>query len=149
MIDVEIEGFFNLIYSHLFVLHPPGTPEAKTYLTLLLQTISSVPSDRTSIKYRMCAHTIFREAVNSDLWRLQTVESIQCHPTDIFPATSGIQYPPRPCDRKRSTRGPAPLPRRCRKMAIGVGYHPRREVCILETYRRCLPESSPAVCIRS
>jgi len=58
-VETEIEGFFNLIYSHLFALYPPGTPEAKTYLTSLLQTISSAPSDRPSIRYRMCAHRIF------------------------------------------------------------------------------------------
>jgi translation initiation factor 3 subunit M len=52
----EIEGFFNLIYSHLFVLYPLGTQEVKTYLSSLLQTISSAPSDRSSIKYRMCAN---------------------------------------------------------------------------------------------
>lgn len=54
--EKEIEGFFNLIYSHLFVLHPPGTPEAKIYLTSLLQTISSASSDRPSIKYRILSN---------------------------------------------------------------------------------------------
>jgi translation initiation factor 3 subunit M len=70
MIDTEIEGFFNLIYSHLFALHPPGTPEAEAYLMSLLQTISSATSDRPSIKYRMCVKQIFREPRNSDSFRL-------------------------------------------------------------------------------
>lgn len=49
----EVEGFFNLLYAHLFALYPPDSSEAKTYLTTLLQTLSSSPSDRLSIKYRM------------------------------------------------------------------------------------------------
>lgn len=49
----EIEGFFNLLYSHLFALYPAHSPEAKQYLTVLLQTISTSPSEQAPIKYRM------------------------------------------------------------------------------------------------
>ncbi|KAF9464796.1 hypothetical protein BDZ94DRAFT_1307517 [Collybia nuda] len=52
----EIEGFFNLIYSHLFTLHAPETPEAKQYLTSLLDTISSASSERPSIKYHILSN---------------------------------------------------------------------------------------------
>ena len=49
----EIEGFFNLLYSHLFALHPTDSSETAQYLTSLLQTISSSPSEQAAIKYRM------------------------------------------------------------------------------------------------
>jgi translation initiation factor 3 subunit M len=56
----EIEGFFNLLYSHLFVLYPADSSEAKQYLTTLLHTISSSPSEQALIKYRMSVpHCIF------------------------------------------------------------------------------------------
>jgi len=50
---VEIEGFFNLVYAHLFTLFPSDTPGAKQHPDALLQTISSAPSEQSSIKYRM------------------------------------------------------------------------------------------------
>ena len=49
----EIEGFFNLLYSHLFVLYPADSPETTQCLTSLLQTISSSSSEQASITYRM------------------------------------------------------------------------------------------------
>ncbi|KAF5363986.1 hypothetical protein D9756_000250 [Leucocoprinus leucothites] len=54
--DKEIEGFFNLVFSHLFTLWPTGSPEIKDFLTSLLQTISSGPSERTSIKFRILSN---------------------------------------------------------------------------------------------
>ncbi|RDB19879.1 Eukaryotic translation initiation factor 3 subunit M [Hypsizygus marmoreus] len=54
--DREIEGFFNLIYSHLFTLYALETPEAKETLTTLLQTISSAPSNRQPVKYRILSN---------------------------------------------------------------------------------------------
>jgi hypothetical protein len=49
----EIEGFFNLLYSHLFALYPADSPDTTRYLTALLQTISSSSSEQATIKYRM------------------------------------------------------------------------------------------------
>jgi len=49
----EIEGFFNLLYSHLFALYPADSPETKQYLTTLLQIFSLSPSEQALIKYRM------------------------------------------------------------------------------------------------
>ncbi|TFK43819.1 hypothetical protein BDQ12DRAFT_643487 [Crucibulum laeve] len=54
--EKEIEGFFNLLFAHLFSLHTSDSPEAKQYLISLLQTISSSPSDRVSIKYRVLSN---------------------------------------------------------------------------------------------
>lgn len=49
----EIEGFFNLLFSHLLTLFPLDAPEIRAHLDTLLKTIISVP-DHTSTKYRMC-----------------------------------------------------------------------------------------------
>ncbi|KAF5359031.1 hypothetical protein D9758_004899 [Tetrapyrgos nigripes] len=54
--EKEIEGFFNLIFAHLFSLFPPNTPEAKQRLDNLLQTISSAPSEQAPIKYRILSN---------------------------------------------------------------------------------------------
>ena len=97
LIDAEIEGFFNLIYSHLFTFHPPGTPEAKEYLTSLLHTISSTPSDRSSIKYRVCDTCILFIYLFTDRCCTQSLESIQRHPTDVFFAAQSVLLPSRPC----------------------------------------------------
>ena len=48
----EIEGFFNLVYSHLFTLFAVDAPETKKILTGLLQTIAT-SSDHVSIQYRL------------------------------------------------------------------------------------------------
>ena len=49
----EIEGFFNLLFSHFLVLYPIDAPETRTQLDALLSTISSSPN-HTSTKYHMC-----------------------------------------------------------------------------------------------
>ncbi len=56
--ETEIEGFYNLLFAHIFSLYPPTSPEAKQYLTILLKTISSSPSERLSVKYRMCVFNL-------------------------------------------------------------------------------------------
>ncbi|KIK03132.1 hypothetical protein K443DRAFT_121587 [Laccaria amethystina LaAM-08-1] len=63
----EVEGFFNLFYAHLFALYSPDSSEAKTYLTTLLQTLSSSPFDRLSIKYRILANLFNSIPRNSPL----------------------------------------------------------------------------------
>ncbi|KII95260.1 hypothetical protein PLICRDRAFT_34102 [Plicaturopsis crispa FD-325 SS-3] len=51
--EKEIEGFFNLLYSHLFSLFAADSSELKQHLTTLLTTISSSPSEQAAIKYRI------------------------------------------------------------------------------------------------
>ena len=51
----DIEGFFNLLYSHLLELYALDSPEAKIHLDTLLQVVSSAPTDKASLKYRMFA----------------------------------------------------------------------------------------------
>ncbi|KAJ7724888.1 hypothetical protein B0H16DRAFT_287975 [Mycena metata] len=54
--EKEIEGFFNLIYAHLFSLYSPDSPETKQFVAALVQTISSASSEQTSIKYRLLSN---------------------------------------------------------------------------------------------
>ncbi|KAF9450675.1 hypothetical protein P691DRAFT_700875 [Macrolepiota fuliginosa MF-IS2] len=54
--DKEIEGFFNLVFSHLFTLWQTGSQEIREHLNTLLQTLSSSPAERTSIKYRILSN---------------------------------------------------------------------------------------------
>jgi len=49
----EAEGFFNLLFAHIFTLHPSTSPEANRYTNSLLKTIATSSSDRLSIKYRV------------------------------------------------------------------------------------------------
>lgn len=51
--SVEIEGFFNLLYSHLFTWYPAGSAEEKRHLTALLEIISSGSQDHAPTTYRM------------------------------------------------------------------------------------------------
>lgn len=55
----EVEGFYNLIFAHIFNLYPASSPEAKQYVTALLKVISTSTSDRLSVKYRMCVSLVF------------------------------------------------------------------------------------------
>ncbi|KAJ6561531.1 PCI domain-containing protein [Mycena vulgaris] len=54
--EKEIEGFFNLIYAHLFSLYSPDSPETKQFVAGLVQTISAASSEQTSIKYRLLSN---------------------------------------------------------------------------------------------
>jgi hypothetical protein len=54
----EIEGFFNLLFAHLFALYSPGSPELKQYIISLLKVLSS-SSERLSIRYRMYVLKLF------------------------------------------------------------------------------------------
>ncbi len=51
----EIEGFYNLLFSHFLALYPIDAPETRSYLDKLLTAISS-SSDHSSTKYRMYAY---------------------------------------------------------------------------------------------
>ncbi|KAF9481875.1 PCI domain-containing protein [Pholiota conissans] len=65
--DKEIEGFYNLLFAHTFSLYPPTSPEAKQYITNLLKTISSSPSERLSVKYRIVSNLFNTIPRNSPL----------------------------------------------------------------------------------
>ncbi|KAF9057843.1 PCI domain-containing protein [Panaeolus papilionaceus] len=52
----EIEGFFNLLFAHLFAIHPADTPEANQYLVSLVNIISSSPEEQLHIKYRILSN---------------------------------------------------------------------------------------------
>ncbi|KAJ7368777.1 hypothetical protein DFH08DRAFT_762833 [Mycena albidolilacea] len=54
--EKEIEGFFNLIYAHLFSLYSPDSPETNQFVGALIKTISSASSEQTSIKYRLLSN---------------------------------------------------------------------------------------------
>lgn len=50
-LNTEVEGFFNLLYAHLFALYP----NTKDQLSGLLTSISSTPANRSPIAYRVYA----------------------------------------------------------------------------------------------
>ena len=49
----EIEGFFNLLFSHLLILYADTSPEARQHVTSLLSVLSASPSEQSSVKYRV------------------------------------------------------------------------------------------------
>ncbi|OBZ70215.1 Eukaryotic translation initiation factor 3 subunit M [Grifola frondosa] len=51
----EIEGFFNLLFSHFLELFPLDSPETKSHLDTLLHTIAS-SSEQTTTKYRILSN---------------------------------------------------------------------------------------------
>lgn len=52
--NTEVEGFFNLLYAHIFSLYPSSSPDTKEVLNSLLASISATPADRLPIAYRVC-----------------------------------------------------------------------------------------------
>ncbi|KAL7282660.1 hypothetical protein ACG7TL_004133 [Trametes sanguinea] len=55
--EKEIEGFFNLLFSHFLALFSLDAPETRSHLDSLLKTIIAAP-DHTTAKYRILA-TLF------------------------------------------------------------------------------------------
>ncbi|OSD04495.1 PCI-domain-containing protein [Trametes coccinea BRFM310] len=55
--EKEIEGFFNLLFSHFLTLFSLDAPETRSHLDSLLKTIIAAP-DHTTAKYRILA-TLF------------------------------------------------------------------------------------------
>ncbi|KAH7909742.1 hypothetical protein BJ138DRAFT_1173548 [Hygrophoropsis aurantiaca] len=53
---LEIEGYFNLLYSHLFTLWSTDSPETKQHISSLLQIISASPSEQSAVKYRLLSN---------------------------------------------------------------------------------------------
>ena len=55
----EAEGFFNLLFAHIFSVHPATSPEAKDYINSLLKAICSSSAEQATVKYRMSVFTSF------------------------------------------------------------------------------------------
>ncbi|KAI0758225.1 PCI-domain-containing protein [Fomes fomentarius] len=53
--EKEIEGFYNLLFSHFLALYPIDAPETRSYLDKLLTAISS-SSDHSATKYRILSN---------------------------------------------------------------------------------------------
>ncbi|KAL1940032.1 hypothetical protein VTO73DRAFT_9367 [Trametes versicolor] len=53
--EKEIEGFFNLLFSHFLTLYPLDAPETRARLDTLLKAIVSAP-DHTSTKFRILSN---------------------------------------------------------------------------------------------
>ncbi|EJF62277.1 PCI-domain-containing protein [Dichomitus squalens LYAD-421 SS1] len=53
--EKEIEGFFNLLFSHFLVLYSLDEPSTHSQLATLLNTISASP-DHTPVKYRILSN---------------------------------------------------------------------------------------------
>ncbi|KAF5393126.1 hypothetical protein D9757_001224 [Collybiopsis confluens] len=73
--EKEIEGFFNLIYAHLFTLFPPNTPEAKQHIDALQAVISAQPTEQTLIKFRILSN-LFNAIPRSSSLRLSVYNTI-------------------------------------------------------------------------
>ncbi|KAG5648768.1 hypothetical protein DXG03_000116 [Asterophora parasitica] len=54
--DKEIEGFFNLLFSHLFSLHVSEASDTKIYVNAFVQLLTHQPSERKFIKYRILSN---------------------------------------------------------------------------------------------
>ncbi|KIO12424.1 hypothetical protein M404DRAFT_123481 [Pisolithus tinctorius Marx 270] len=54
--EQEIEGFFNLLFSHLLTLWPDSSPEIRQHVASLLSVLSVSPSEQSSIKYRVLSN---------------------------------------------------------------------------------------------
>ncbi|KAG9317807.1 hypothetical protein JVU11DRAFT_2030 [Chiua virens] len=67
--DKEIEGFFNLLYSHLFALWPVDSQETRQHVVYLIGVISSSPCSSASVQYRVLSN-LFNAAPRSSALRL-------------------------------------------------------------------------------
>ena len=81
-----MEGFFNMIFSHLLSLYPSDSPELKEYLSTLLSIISTASPSQTPIKYRMHVYPPFAYPNTYELCRLSNL-------FNALPRTSSLRYP--------------------------------------------------------
>ncbi|KAL0950227.1 hypothetical protein HGRIS_010214 [Hohenbuehelia grisea] len=72
--EKEIEGFFNLIYAHLFNLYDIASPELAQLISGLVETISSAPSASPVIKQRIL-HNLFNAIPHRSSLRLAVYKS--------------------------------------------------------------------------
>ncbi|KAI0371602.1 PCI-domain-containing protein [Pilatotrama ljubarskyi] len=72
--DKEIEGFFNLLFSHFLTLYPLNAPETRTHLDTLLKTIVAAP-DHTATKYRILTN-LFNSIPRRSALRLHVYQTL-------------------------------------------------------------------------
>ncbi|KAG0702392.1 hypothetical protein DFH29DRAFT_921438 [Suillus ampliporus] len=65
--EQEIEGYFNLLFSHLLALWPADSPETKLHVSSLLDVLTPSPSDHPSVKYRVISNLFNATPRNSPL----------------------------------------------------------------------------------
>ncbi|KAG1797715.1 uncharacterized protein HD556DRAFT_1267237 [Suillus plorans] len=65
--EQEIEGYFNLLFSHLLTLWPTNSPEIKHYVSSLLGVLTSSPSEHPSVRYRVISNLFNATPRNSAL----------------------------------------------------------------------------------
>lgn len=54
--EQEIEGYFNLLFSHLLTLWPTNPSEIKHHISSLLSVLTSTPSEHPSVRYRVISN---------------------------------------------------------------------------------------------
>ncbi|KAI9000684.1 PCI-domain-containing protein [Trametes punicea] len=72
--EKEIEGFFNLLFSHLLTLFPLDAPETRAHLESLLKIVASA-SDHTLTKYRILSN-LFNSIPRRSPLRLSVYETL-------------------------------------------------------------------------
>jgi len=72
--DKEVEGFFNLLFAHIFSLHPPSSSEANDYVNTLLKAVCA-PGDRLTSKYRILSN-LFNTLPRTSALRLSVYQSL-------------------------------------------------------------------------
>ncbi|KAL0059643.1 hypothetical protein AAF712_013608 [Marasmius tenuissimus] len=73
--EKEIEGFFNLIYSHFLTLYSTDSPEAKKHLETISKAVQSAPSEQNFIKYRVLSN-LFNALPRSSPLRLSIYRTL-------------------------------------------------------------------------
>lgn len=89
----EIEGFFNLIFSHFIALLPLDAPETQDRIVALLKTIATA-DHQAFIKYRMYVHPYM--SFNSPN-TVQTLQLVQRTTPPIETSINRVQDPPPAC----------------------------------------------------
>jgi len=84
-ISAETEGFFNLLFAHLFSLHTIGSPELDKYLGELLNVLSSSLTDRLPIRFRVYDLLFPVESATDVNYRLSNL-------FNTIPRTSALRY---------------------------------------------------------
>ncbi|KAG1811886.1 uncharacterized protein BJ212DRAFT_1483591 [Suillus subaureus] len=65
--EQEIEGYFNLLFSHLLTLWPTNSPEVRHHVSSLLGVLASSPSEHPSVRYRVLSNLFNTTPRNSAL----------------------------------------------------------------------------------
>ncbi|KAL1741002.1 hypothetical protein HDZ31DRAFT_46364 [Schizophyllum fasciatum] len=73
--DNEIEGFFNLLFSHIISLYPTTSADANTLLPPLIHTIAAAPAAQSGLKYRILTN-LFNLLPHSSPLRLNVYNAL-------------------------------------------------------------------------